>query len=364
MRAETSAYRAQRKLWATQPRLFLRAFYIPAFDSTLEFPFSRDFSSGPVVGATTEKLVVIRRATGNPQRVDPIAGSSDIGILTVELVNIGGEIVRYIADPALPLAAALTTTPSDPVKVVGDGSGYPKKGTLQIDAEDIKYTGYSFASGETTFTGITRAARSTVAAAHAAGVLVRNGEQLRSGQRVTLFLGYAPLDEDDYGPGPGYVKMAIEALDSQNAGQTWTLRAADIQRFVKQEIFTSATPGAPAAIGPDHPLTIALKVLTSTGAGVNGAYDVLPSSQGAHVPNTLVNVENLEFFRDAVVPGLQMRFNEIEEDDAKAFIEQQLLRPLNLVPFISQRGRYGVRIQRTPLFARSGLMVRNCFRAD
>ncbi len=363
MRTETTAYRAERKKWATLPRLFLRAYHIPAFDSTLEFPFSRDFSSGPVVGAATEKLVVIRRATGNPQRVDPIAGSSDIGRLAVEMVNVGGEILRYIADPALPLSAALTTTPSDPVKILGDGGGYPKKGTLTAEGEDITYTGYTVGATETTFTGITRGSRGTTTAAHAIGVLVRNGEQLRRGQRVTLFTGYAPLDEDDYGPGPGYVKMAIDAIESQNAGQTWTIRAADIQRFVKQNIFTSATPDAPAAIGPDHPLTIALKILTSTGAGVNGAYDVLPSSQGAHVPNTLVNVTNIEFFRDAVLPGLQMRFNEIESDDAKGFIEQQCLRPLNLVPFISQTGRYGVRLQRTPLFARSGIMVRNCFRA-
>ena len=330
---------------------------MPAHDSTLEYPFSRDFSSGPVTAAATEKLVCLRRVTGNPQRVDPIGGTSDIGILTAELVDIGGEITRYIADPALPLAAALTTTPSDPVKVLGDGSGYPTKGTLSAEFEDIAYTGYTVGATETTFSGIMRETRGTTIAAHAAGVLVRNGEQLRRDQRVTLFLGYAPLDEDEYGPGPGYVKMALEALDSQNAGQTWILRAADIQRFVKQSLFDSATPDAPATLGPEHPLTIALKVLTSTGAGVNGAYDVLPAGMGAAVPNTLVNIESFEFFRDAIVPGLQMRFSEIEADDAKAFIEQQCLRPLNLVPFVSQRGRYGVRLQRTPLFARSGLVL-------
>lgn len=359
MRAETAAYRAERKKWATQPRLFLRAFHVPAFDSTLEWPFTRDFSSGPVANAATEKLTCIRKVTGNPQRVDPIAGTSDIGILTAELVNVGGEILRYIADPALPLAEALTTDPEDPVKLVGDGNGYPRKGTLTVEFEDIAYTGYSVAGGETTFTGITRESRGTTIAAHAAGVLVRNGEQLRKKQRVSLFLGYAPMDEDEYGPGPGYVKMAIEGLGSPDAGQTWTIRAADIQRFVKQDIFTSATPEAPAALGPDHPLTLALRVLTSTGAGVNGAYDVLPASMGAAVPHTLVNREIFELFRDAIVPGLQMRFSEIGSGDAKAFVEQQLLRPLNLVPWISQLGRYGVRIQNTPVFARTGWIEPN-----
>jgi len=357
MRSETAAYRAERKKWAVHPRLFLRPYHVPAFDSTQEWPFSRDFSSGPVTASATEKFPCIARVAGNPQRVDPIGGTSDIGVLSVELADIRGEITRYIADPALPLSAALTTTPSDPVKILGDGSGYPTKGTLTIDVEDIAYTSYTVGATETTFNGITRASRGTTAAAHAIGALVRNGEQLRRGQRVTLFLGYVPLDEDEYGPGPGYVKMAVEALNSQNAGQSWILRASDIQRFVKQTIFTSAIPEAPATLGPAHPLTIALQVLTSTGAGVNGAYDVLPASQGAAVPNTLVNIEHLEFLREAVLPGLQMRFSEIEADEAKAFVEQQCFRPLNLVPFISQRGRYGARVQRRPLFARSGLVL-------
>jgi hypothetical protein len=356
MRAETAAYRAERKKWATQPRLFLRAYHIPAFDSTQEWSFSRDFSSGAVIGAATEKLACIRQVSGNPQRVDPLAGTSDIGILSVELINLRGEITRYIADPALPLAAALTTTPSDPVKVVGDGSGYPTKGTLTVDGEDIGYTAYSQAGGETTFTGISRGARGTTAAAHALGALVRNGEQLRRGQRLTLFLGYAPLEEADYGPGPGYVKMALQAIDSPNAGQSWILRAADIQRFMKQTIFTGATPDAPATIGPDHPLTIALKVLTSTGAGVNGTYDVLPATMGAAMPNTLVAADQLELIRSAR-PDLQMEFSEIASADAKAFVEQQCFRPLNLAPFITQSGRYSARTIRQPLFVRSGLTL-------
>ncbi len=398
MRSETIAYRTERKKWATQPRLFLRAYHVPAHDSVQEWPFTRDFASGPVVAAVTDKLVCVRRVTGNPQRVDPIAGTSDIGLLTAELVNIGGEITRYLADPALPLAGTipaptpmretlglgetlaidpstgpttvltrmeeavalsefLVSQPGAPIVVLGDGRGYPSRGTLTIDAEDLGYTARTFDGSVTTFTGITRGTRGTVPAEHAPGVLVRNGEQLRRGQRLTLFLGYAPMDEDEYGPSVGYVKMAIEAIDSPNAGQTWTLRATDIQRFVKRTIFTAATPEAPAVLGPAHPLDLALQVLTSTGAGVNGAYDVHPAHMGAAVPNTLVNVETLEFVRDAVLPGLTMRFSEIEATDAKAFIEQQLLRPLNLVPWVSQRGRYGVRPQRAPLFLRSALVL-------
>ena len=88
---------------------------------------------------------------------------------------------------------------------------------------------------------------------------------------------------------------------------------------------------------------------------MNGTYDVLPASMGAATPNTLVATELLEFIRDAVVPGVQMRFTEIEQADAKAFVEGQCFRPLNLVPYITQRGRYSARPFQQPEFARSAL---------
>jgi hypothetical protein len=416
MRAETAAYRAERKKWATSPRLFLRFYHVPAAGSTQEWPFSRDFSSGPVLNATVPKLACLGRISGNPQRVDPVAGTSDIGTLTAELVNVRGEITRYLADPALPLATGLSTTmgvrfmfrgfvataPASAdagVVLLGDGSGYPKVGHLTIDAEDIAYTGYTVVPGgtagnelldelgatlldelgaglldetagqvttdvTTVFTGLTRGGRGTTIQPHAAGTLVRNGEQIRRGQRVTAFLGYGPLDEEDYGPGPGYVKLAVEAVDSTVSGLGWTVRAADIQRFVKQSVFTGATSDFPVILGPDHPINLALKVLTSTGTpGVNGPYDTLPAHQGAAVPQTLVAIDILELLRDAVFPGLQMEFRAIDLEDAKQFVEGQCFRPLGLVPFITQRGRYGARPLRLPLFARSGFMVRHAFRA-
>ena len=381
MRAESAAYKAERKKWATQPRLFLRFYHVPTAASTQEWPFSRDFSSGAVLSPTVAKLACLRHLTGNPQRVDPVAGVSDIGTLQAELVDLGGEITRYLADPALPLAVALSsdlgvriglrgfvaTSPSsaDPNLVVdGDGQGYPAVGHVTIDAEDFGYTGYTVAAGQTTFTGITRGARGTTIGPHAPGALVRNGEQLRRGQRVTLFLGYAPAVEDDYGPGPGYVKMAVDAVDSAQSGLGWVIRASDIQRFVKQSVFTSATSDHPVVLGPDHPINLALKVLLSTGMpGVNGVYDTLPVGQGAAMPETLVAIDVLEGLRDVVLPNLAMEFREIDLIDAKQFIEGHCFRPLGLVPFITQRGRYSARLLRTPLFARSGIAVRHAFRA-
>jgi hypothetical protein len=50
---------------------------------------------------------------------------------------------------------------------------------------------------------------------------------------------------------------------------------------------------------------------------------------------------------------MQMLFTEIEMQDAKTWVEEQIFRPLNLVPFITQSGRYAAAVMRTPEFTRS-----------
>jgi hypothetical protein len=380
MRAESVTYREERKKYVTAPNLFVRFFHTPSAESAQEWAFSRDFSGRAVLEPTIAKLQCVRRVIGNTQTVDPIAGTSTNGTLSIELVNINRVITKYVSDPALPLAVPLSDTlgvrfdlggfvsltgaiADSAVVLSGDGNGYPPAGHLSLGTEDIAYTGYTVGGGVTTFTGITRASRGTIAQVHPAGTLARNGEQIRRGQRLTLFTGYAPLEEIEYGPGPGYVRMQIQSIASPDDGMTWLIGATDIQRFIQRSVFTSATSDSPTVLGPDHPLTIALKVLHSTGSGTNGPYDVLPREQGAAVPQAFVATDLLEFLRDAVVPNVTMAFREIQATDAKSFIEGQCFRPLNLVPFITQRGRYSARPFRQPIFVRSGTVAFDAYRA-
>jgi len=109
MRAETTEYRAERRKYVTSPNLFVRMFHVPSAASAQGWAFSRDFAARTVQNPTIEKLRVIRRVIGNTQTVDPIAGSSSIGTLTIELINANREITKYVADPALPLAVGLST---------------------------------------------------------------------------------------------------------------------------------------------------------------------------------------------------------------------------------------------------------------
>ena len=380
-RSETAAYLAERKKYVTQPVAFVRWLYVPQSGSATEYAFAKDYASGAVLSASRSKLAVIRRIDGNTQSVDPLAGRSEIGVARFELVDVGRQVLRQVADPALPLktpieaagvpmfgrrgfpATEVLTTGVLTVDVEGDVSGYPETGHLTIGTDDVSYRAWTQVDATTgRFYGVKAGQRGTTPASHAVSALVRNGEQLRRGTRLSLFLGYAPLAEADYGPGPGYVRLEVTGLTSADRGLTWIVEAADVRRFARKAIFENATPAKPFEIGPDHPITIALKILTSTGAGTNGAYDILGTADAIGMPQQLVDVAGLEALRTEL-GSLQMQFKEIEAHDGKQWIEEQIFRAVNCVPVVTQDGKYSARRLRTPEFARSGVPAWRTWRA-
>lgn len=376
MRTESSAYAAERKKMRTKPNAFVRFYDVPKAGGADETPFQRDFTAHPVVTPHRPKIACIpvpNGIRGNTQRVNPIAGTSEIGVLTVDLLDVDGEITRQVSDPALPLAAELPAPSMIPVlahpiglriianealvglPIAGDVSGYPETGHVTVEGsngrEDIFYSGRDTTNRQ--LLRIKRGQRGTTAVAHEAGTPVHNGEQIRRSVRASLFLGYGPLAEADY---TEFIKLEVASVTSLPGGLGWSVTLVDLQRFAKKSIFELATSAEPFEIGPDHPLTIALKVLTSTGAGTNGPYDVLAAENGVGMPQALVDVAGLEALRTEL-PGLQMQFKEIAPQDAKRWIEGQIFRPLNIVPVITQHGQYSGRLFRQPEFRRSMIPV-------
>jgi len=247
---------------------------------------------------------------------------------------------------------------------VDDVSGYPSAGHAIVEndgtAEDFQYSAI-----DTTFNSFTvtaRSARGTLANDHPAFAIVRNGEQIRRGTRLVLYLGYQPMVEADFGPGPGYTKMEVQSWATHDSGLGIVLRCSDIQRFTKRKVFEFATETNPVALGPDDPITLGLRVLLSTGFATNGAYDLLARENGAAVPSGLVDVAAWESLRSVIrsqfvdlgVANLQFQFSEIEPKDAKDWFETQILRPLGIVAYVNQSGQYSGRQVTPPFFLRSG----------
>lgn len=371
MRTETPTYKTSRLQWTTRPRLFIRPSFVRKSGDVKEYPFQRDLASHEDVDASVRpKLVCVKTISGAAQQADPISGRTSIGFLEAQL---GGEAARrQIADPARPLSGAIaggympmlrnggtkigafTANEASLVIQVDDIRGYPDLGHLTIDNEDFLYGGRDLVTNK--FIDPYPASRDTVSAAHVVGARVRNGEQLRRGTRVALYLGYAQDTEAFYGPGPGFTKLEIQSLQTQDFNLTVALRCSDIQRFTKRKVFEGASQLNPAGLGPGHPLTLGLKVLTSTGLGSNGPYDLLDKKMGAAVPYQLVDIAGLELLRNHPdISNFQMQFAEIASQDVKDWIETQIFRPLGILPDVNQAGQYTGRLLTTPPFADSGL---------
>src|SRR2546427_156765 len=144
----------------------------------------------------------------------------------------------------------------------------------------------------------------------------------------------------------------------QNVGVSVILPAPRRERSPHEESFpwSDSHQTHPVTLGPDHPITIALRVLLSTGTATNGPYDVLTRENSAGVPQALIDVAALELIRgDGQVSSAQFQFTEIEPQDAKAWVEGQIFRPLNILPYVNQAGQYSGRLLKTPLPARAAI---------
>ena len=102
--------------------------------------------------------------------------------------------------------------------------------------------------------------------------------------------------------------------------------------------------------GSEHPLTRFLQILTSTGEGGNGAYDVLRSDEGLGIDASLINVTAIEAIRDDLASQALAAFVIGEEiDDAKGWLEEQLLVPAGCTLSVDGNERITVAFYGPPL---------------
>lgn len=147
-----------------------------------------------------------------------------------------------------------------------------------------------------------------------------DGRSVADGSKVALFYGLLPDNiadttlTADYTAGDPTITVASTTGFTYQAGERGcllcgtTLLTYDPTLTTSTE-FTVSTTGefsttaADAATGDavtevalieGHPIAMALRVLTSTGAGTNGSYDDLPVGWGFGIPATLIAVDDAE----------------------------------------------------------------------
>ena len=83
--------------------------------------------------------------------------------------------------------------------------------------------------------------------------------------------------------------------------------------------------------GGTTPAEVILQLLTSTGTGLNGAYDTLPAGWGAGIPVAKINSADIRQICWLAAPNLDLYpFCITEPTDLKKWLEENILRPLLL----------------------------------
>ncbi len=347
MKTESAAYAAERIKLTTSPVYFVRFSHVKQYGDGADYPFSVDFATGAVSGASKTKHGYLGRLRGGQASVTPEQGRATIGGFDLPLIDIGGEVLRYLSAPALTLKTAMTAGAPGAggyVEVNEATDGIPAVGTLEITSagviERVRYDQRDDAGKRCRVATAGRGADGTTAAAHGIGDPVTNGEQIRPGQRVQVFAGYAPLAEADY---MSFAKMEVERRALQSDMVTWVVRCRDIQRSLRREVFIAASLDAPVLLA-GNPIDIALRVLTSTGVqGANGAFDLEAAENGLATPQALVDVAGLTALRDAEFAGQSYRFKITAKVDGKQWLEENIWRSLNCYPVVLQDGKYSAR---------------------
>jgi len=98
-----------------------------------------------------------------------------------------------------------------------------------------------------------------------------------------------------------------------------------------------------------NPVTAGLQIITSTGLGTNGAYDVLPAARGLGLEQAKVDIAGFEEERDEWISGLSMDFYLDESFEAKKFLEEELWAVINAYPRIRADGQQSLRLYASPL---------------
>jgi hypothetical protein len=157
-------------------------------------------------------------------------------------------------------------------------------------------------------------------------------------REVTLYGGYADLDEADY------AKLFVgQVSDWGMKGPVYTLKIRDLKRTTLEKIMTNATEDTPSTI-EGNPINIWYALVT--GDFANATFPVTTSgaaATGLNVSASLIDATHLQNERDEWLFGWNLHFEFRKPEKAKKFFEDELFL-LKGYPLIRGSGQLSARL--------------------
>jgi len=163
------------------------------------------------------------------------------------------------------------------------------------------------------------------------------------GRRITLKMGFPGLDYTDYQVVNSYRIQSL-AFD----GARWGVSCSNDLWQLKQPVMTEATAAASVTI-TENIITAWLQILTSTGNGTNGDYDVLGATEGLGFPVDRLNITEIESERDDWLSAWDTEFVINKRiDDFKQWSDREVFKVCGAYMRI-KNGLLSIKARRAPL---------------
>lgn len=304
-----------------------------------------EYASGAIKSPTKQRAHILQLPQSYQNQVTPYAGKSSIGGLTFVLQDKAGAVTTLVA--SYTMKNRLVTIWAG-YQDVPEYQFFPLyRGILREVTMTADGVGFQFELAD-----LLRTAKDQVFTAATALAIAMSATQTTA--PVYSVQGFAA--STDLGDGYGarnYIRIDDEVISytSLVAFPTYW----DFAGCVRGELGTVPTNHDLDAEVVNfvrlegNPLDLALQVLTSTGLGTNGAYDVLPASQGVGIPVDLVEVAAFENQRDRWIYTMQFRFWQQDKTEAKGWLEENIYKAINAYPVVTNEGKLSVHLYSVPL---------------
>lgn len=286
----------------------------------------RYFAMKPVLGATRPYMVGLKGLKAVSQKITPEEGKSSIGTIEFGALDRNDRVTALLASAIRKKQVELWAG-YDGI----DESKYIQLATNLVDEITMgeALTEYIFKTSDLQRSIKTKVFKSKVTSLTAQ---LNAGATTATVADTTAFLTVVHPSLGTC----GYIRIDNEIIK-------WTAKGGTSFTIARGQFGTTDAQHASGAevkeviVFQEHPIAIALKVLLSTGAGTNGAYDTLPSHWALGIAAALVKVSTwesqatdwLNFKSTDLTYGYQFRFIYDEEVEGKKFIEEEVLKVLN-----------------------------------
>ena len=286
----------------------------------------RYFAMKPVQNPTHNFTTGLGKIKATPQKITPEEGQSSIGSMSFSLLDKNSRVTALLSNAIRKKQVELWAG-YDGI----DEDKYIKIATNLVDDIDCaeNFTAYAFKTAD-----IQRSIKTKVFKAKVTSLTAQLNQGATSATAADT-ASFLTVVHPSLGT-CGYIRIDDEVIK-------WTAKGGTSFTIVRGQFGTTDVQHSNGAevkeviAFQEHPVAVALKVLTSTGAGTNGAYDTLPAHWALGIDDALVNVstwvseatEWLEFKASDLTYGYQFRFLYDEEVEGKKFVEDEILKPLN-----------------------------------